>query len=353
MSSRCRSRLLLTLDAFGTIFTPREPVLRQYLDVARGLGFTPVDESLLQDSFRNSFKEQSRLNPNYGRDSGMKSYEWWANIIKSTFSPFISKANPLPVQLVPELLARFSSSEGYRLYPDVLPFFQTVRQSRRLSAIGKEGSWPWDLTMIGVVTNSDDRVPSILSSLGLTVGDRRAGMAEQVFRDGAQFQAARGGHTINVTPASLPTWRHSDQLDKDIHFVVLSYDVGAEKPDPQIFRAAKDMLEFTLRGGNGGQPGTIPGRKEEWPVTSESANTGDFTFLHIGDDVEKDVIGAQKAGFHSVLLDREGKYSRAFERSENKILSVPLGEGGSSASHEMQVIQDLRDLPYWASRLRN
>jgi hypothetical protein len=52
MSNRHGSRLLLTLDAFGTIFTPREPVVKQYLDVAQRLGLASLDESLLQDSFR-------------------------------------------------------------------------------------------------------------------------------------------------------------------------------------------------------------------------------------------------------------------------------------------------------------
>lgn len=207
--------------------------------------------------------------------------------------------------------------------------------------------------MIGVITNSDDRVPSILSSLGLTVGARTAGKAKQVSHDGAQFQPTRDGHAANVTPIGLPTWRYFDQLDEDIHFVILSYDVGAEKPDPRTFRAAKDVLEFALGGGNGSQPGIVPSRKEGWAVTSESANADGFISLHIGDDVQKDVVGAQKAGFHSILLDREGKYSQVFEHSENKIPSVPLGERGPSTLHEMQVIQDLRDLQFWVPQLKN
>lgn len=30
--------------------------------------------------------------------------------------------------------------------------------------------------------------------------------------------------------------------------------------------------------------------------------------VHVGDDLEKDVLGAREAGWRSVLLDREGKY---------------------------------------------
>lgn len=53
--------LILTFDAFDTLFTPREPVARQYLEVARSLGFPRVPEVDLQRSFRNG--EWSRFDP--------------------------------------------------------------------------------------------------------------------------------------------------------------------------------------------------------------------------------------------------------------------------------------------------
>jgi FMN phosphatase YigB (HAD superfamily) len=272
---------------------------------------------------------------------------WYGQTIKSTFNPFTSKANPLPAQLIPELLTRFSSSEGYRLYPDILPFFQTVRQARRISATEQGDGWPWNLTTIGVITNSDDRVLSILSSLGLGVGTRTVGRPERMSHNGTQSQPARNGYTVEMAPIGLPTAQCLDQLDEDIHFVVLSYDVGAEKPDPRIFQAAKDMFDFTIENENRSHPDMALSRKDKWTVGPESEKNADFIFLHIGNEVKKDVIGAQRAGAHSLLLDREGKYSQAFESGENKILSVPMNGGDSSLSHEMQVIQDLGDLRYW------
>ncbi|KAI9786664.1 MAG: hypothetical protein M1839_006215 [Geoglossum umbratile] len=215
----------------------------------------------------------------------------------------------------------------------------------------EEELWPWDQTVVGVVTNSDDRVPSILSSLGLTVGARTVRRPEQMSQENTRFQPARSEDIADIIPTGSLALRHLDtsaRTGEDIHFVILSYDVGDEKPNSRIFQAAKDMLGFTLQDDNGSHQdialGTTGGEAAT-PGIEES--TDDFVLLHIGDDVQKDVIGAQKAGFQSILLDREGRYSQTFEESKNRILSVPIRDGDASTSHEMQVIQDLRDLRYW------
>ena len=109
--------------------------------------------------------------------------------------------------------------------------------------------------IVGVITNSDDRVPSILSSFGLQVGPSRYG---------------------ENSPASF-------KAEDDINFVITSYDVGCEKPDPGIFDATKQML---------------PGQDR---------------FLHVGDDLQKDYCAAESAGWEAILLVREAKNSRQDE----------------------------------------
>ena len=44
--------LLLTLDAFGTLFVPREPIAKQYSDVARRYGLKGVSDKEVGLSFR-------------------------------------------------------------------------------------------------------------------------------------------------------------------------------------------------------------------------------------------------------------------------------------------------------------
>ena len=148
---------------------------------------------------------------------------------------------------MPDLLERFSSSEGYNLYPDVLPFFRSLRDPTKDLYKHKAN------TTIGVLTNSDDRVPRILSSLGLQVGSWRYG--EPLFDQ-----------------RKLPGTNH------DIDFVALSYDIGFSKPDPRIFDATKKMAQKAL-----GE---------------------DLKCIHVGDDLDKDYYAAQAAGWQSVLLDR-------------------------------------------------
>ncbi|KAI9798160.1 MAG: hypothetical protein M1833_004909 [Piccolia ochrophora] len=233
-------------------------------------------------------------------------------IIKDTFKPFAT--SPLPEKLVPDLLARFSSSEGYRLYPDVMPLFDAIRESKR-SQTNFPSPWPWDLTVVGVVTNSDDRVPSILSSLGLNVGPRLI--------SGSSEKASR------------------TNTNDDVSFTVLSYDVGMEKPDVSMFDAASALLRATLF--DRGHPTSPNNSKDEASVLDG------FTFLHIGDDVKKDVVGAKEAGWNSLLLDRDGHYAQYFRNGEDiseQPVTLDVGDGDSDIQ-SVHVIRDLRALQSW------
>jgi len=171
--------------------------------------------------------------------------------------------------MVPDLLSRFSTKEGYSLYPDVMPFLQRLRENtgqsrqthpqRELETNDDHLQSRWDNIVVGVITNSDDRIPSILRSFGLNVSPRRSNSCEE------------------IAP---------NDLAADIHFVVLSYDVGHEKPDPRIFGAAEVLMAAMLK---------------KKPKASQV-----FEKLYVGDDFEKDFIGARDAGWRSVLLDRKG-----------------------------------------------
>ncbi len=62
----------------------------------------------------------------------------------------------------------------------------------------------------------------------------------------------------------------------------MSYDVGIEKPNHGIFDAAKNMSALSAEG--------------------------EGVYLHVGDSIEEDYHGALKAGWQSVLLDRDSKF---------------------------------------------
>lgn len=125
--------------------------------------------------------------PNYGKAKEDYSPErWWTEVIERTFP---RQYHPLHPQLAPFLLYQFSSHRGYELHEDVMPLFRKLSVSPVLS-----GS-PFHSMTVGIISNSDPRVSSVLTSLGI-----------------ARF----------------------------FQLHLNSYDVGYEKPEKEIFDLAKD-----------------------------------------------------------------------------------------------------------------
>lgn len=73
---------------------------------------------------------------------------------------------------------------------------------------------------------------------------------------------------------------HLTGFEHYFRFSISAIEAGAAKPDPRMFLHAARRLELA--------PAEI---------------------LHVGDDPERDVSGALAAGFHSVLLDRDGAHT--------------------------------------------
>lgn len=195
-----------------------------------------------------------------------------AQIIHKTFTPFLQPNQPLPPTLVPKLLHRFASNEGYSAEPSLTT---TIRHLKHHT--------PFKRVIIGVVTNSDDRVPSILSSFGLNVSPTRYG----------------------------DTLAHGDY---DIDFSCMSYDVGAEKPDRRIFKAAEDIV----------------------------ATDGEWEKVYVGDEWAKDVVGAHGAGWDPVLLDVEGKQDVVTLESVR-----PCSLADLFGTHKVVKVRSLQALGTW------
>ena len=185
-----------------------------------------------------------------------------------------------------------------------------LRNSKRnpSGTTNKQNPWPWERTVVGVVTNLDDRASGVLTALGLNVGPRKIGSSVE-----------------RSTEANV---------DEDISFVVLSYDVGYEKPDRQMFDAAKQLLKETLA---------------EDSENTELQPVDQFEILHIGDELEKDYFGAKNAGWNALMIDRTGCFEDSF--SVNELITsveVRLGKDGAvDPTRKVQVIKDLQGLSAW------
>ena len=78
-----KKNLLLCLDAFGTLFTPREPISVTYARVAHRHGLPTATADAADEvmrNFKHAFKGESQRYPNYGKSVGMGAEKWWSNV---------------------------------------------------------------------------------------------------------------------------------------------------------------------------------------------------------------------------------------------------------------------------------
>ncbi|KAH8673405.1 haloacid dehalogenase-like hydrolase [Xylariales sp. PMI_506] len=293
-----RPNLLLCFDAFGTLFRPKRPVTVQYAEVARQCGITGFNDTEIQSSFRAAMKDEAKLNPNYGKATGLGATLWWTNVINKTFTPLIRKDQAIPKDLAPKLHQRFSSSEAYEVEPDFVSTFKALKQ-RDTRAL-------FDRVTVGVITNSDDRIPGILSSFGLNVSPLRFG-----------------------TEVSASTF--SEEV-YDVDFHCMSYDVGAEKPEKLIFDSAELMLAQILAAKDGKSPGEARADAKTWEK------------VYVGDEYAKDIIGARDAGWNPVLIDPR-EVSNEIPKLEEDKENLTLAE----AFRKQPVVKvlSIKDLTTW------
>lgn len=276
--------LLLTIDAFGTIFHPRLPVPEQYASTAHAFGLSPslVTSESLQPAFKEVFKAHAKRYPNYGRELALREQyggprEWWEGVIRGSFGKVLNGDNgtggDLPEGLVQRLLDRFASKEGYALYEDAGEFMVRMREVKK-GLLHKQRFGPFERILVGVISNSDDRVPGVLKSLGLTVGDTRADQ-------GVSSMRLAGFEERNPSPAKKV------DVVNDLDLIITSYEAGEEKPSAAIFDAAKQQAMRHAAAG--------------------SEDASEWTCVHVGDDYSKDYQAAVNAGWDGYYLPRNGE----------------------------------------------
>lgn len=221
-------------------------------------------------------------------------------VITKTFTPLLSTADCHELEnIVPALLERFSSSDGYVLHPDARSLLRSLRESRSdlLGMAPRSEASNLNRTVVGVISNSDPRVPNILQSFGLKVGPLHAKSPE----------AYTSGHE-----------------NFDLEFTVLSYDAGFAKPDPGIFQAAEGLVRRSLLPEN---------------------ETDDLLVkLYVGDEFEKDGIAAVKAGWNAVIVDREGILDEHFPKP---VIEFPSGADERNSEEPVRTVERVSKLWPW------
>lgn len=207
----------VSLDATGTLFRPRD-LGGDYERILARHGIT-VDRARLEALLPEVWREFGCAS-DPGRDRFRAhpggSAGFWRDVLDRV-AALAGLAEPPSPFAAAELYARFAEPDAWSLYADTLPALDRLR----------DGGVP-----LVVTSNWDERLPALLAGLGLA----------------GRFRT-----------------------------IVVSFEVGVEKPHREIFRAAAERL--------GLEPGEI---------------------LHAGDRELEDVEGARGAGFAAWHVDRDG-----------------------------------------------
>jgi putative hydrolase of the HAD superfamily len=223
----------VSFDATYTLFEPRDPG-RLYAELLRE-GAPHVDLSELSEKIRQVWRQLASEGPP-GQDRFRRfeggALAFWQELVRRVFS---SSGWPMPPRdRVRWLYERFAEPDAWEVFEDVVPSL------RRLKARGYR---------LCVVSNWDERLGRLLVAL------------------------------------NLASW---------FEVVVVSSEVGMEKPAPGIFGLLLDRLGLS----------------------------GDRV-LHVGDSLEEDVMGAYRAGLWAVRLDRSGRARGALGSLDPLVEKLP------------------------------
>lgn len=208
---------VIFLDAVGTLFGVRGSVGEVYSAIARESGVT-VEPKLVDRAFYQSFKASPPLA--FAEVDRLKiselEFQWWQAIAKDTFvrAEVFAQFEDFDT-FFGRLYDYFATSDPWFIYPDVLP---TLTR------------WQRQGIELGIVSNFDSRIYAVLEHL---------------------------------------------QLRQFFTSITISSEVGAAKPDRQIFTLAL------------AKHACYP--QQTW---------------HIGDSKQEDYLGAIAAGLNAFLIER-------------------------------------------------
>jgi len=214
-----------------------------------------------------------------------------------------------------ELYERFSGNHAYKLHDDVLPFLQKFKSCKldkkwlvretelalKRKRLSNTRIWPYTQTFVGIVSNSDDRIGSVLTSLGVPVRGVEA-------------------------PSSHPSPLSSETTTKDneplVDFVVSSYHAGVEKPIRGIWDQAFEKAR-ALSNKVGGSEDI------EW------------TRIHVGDNLYKDIYGAKDAGWRALWLRRDLalKSAKTLEDENNRTIQRDKKRQGTRGTGNIKTME--------------
>ncbi|CAI4048384.1 Dpi35p SKDI_13G2600 [Saccharomyces kudriavzevii IFO 1802] len=145
---RVAKPLIVTFDAYNTLYATKLPVMEQYCIVGRKYGIKTTPSTLTKN-FPHVFKKLKEDYPQYGKHSNIKPEEWWSLLIRNVFVPI-----EIPDEMIDEILMRFEGFDSYFVYPDLIEFLSNLK-SRYPNII------------LGIISNTDPTFYKLLKNIGL------------------------------------------------------------------------------------------------------------------------------------------------------------------------------------------
>jgi putative hydrolase of the HAD superfamily len=209
------------LDAGNTLIHADPPVGHVYAEALRQRGIAAEDGEVgkqFKAAWRTIRRDHRGHTPPYGTTEN-EARAWWKRVVRLSFQPF---GIPEEIdEVFEQLWTHFATAEAWSLYPDVLPALHKIRAGG---------------LKLALISNWDARLEPVIEGTGL----------------------------------------------KDLlHSTTISYEAGAEKPSPEIFRRALSRT------------GVSP---------AES--------LHVGDSYNEDIRGAFGVGMRACWLRRGAGFGR-------------------------------------------
>uniref|UniRef100_A0A671QNK8 Haloacid dehalogenase-like hydrolase domain-containing protein 3 n=1 Tax=Sinocyclocheilus anshuiensis TaxID=1608454 RepID=A0A671QNK8_9TELE len=104
-------------DVKDTLLKVRRSVGEKYCSEAERAGLE-LPAAQLETAFRQAYRQQSRLFPNYGRAQGMNSQVWWTGLVRDTFARCAVDDPALLDRLANNLYHNFCGPENWEVFPD-------------------------------------------------------------------------------------------------------------------------------------------------------------------------------------------------------------------------------------------
>lgn len=142
---------LITLDANNTLLRVRGSVGNLYRKVAKQYGQS-FDEKELDNEFIKAYKIYNKKYPNFGVDHNITTQCFWYKIVRATFVNSGLKDDDLISKIASSLYQDFALSKNWELFDDVHPVLQHLKTKGYT---------------LGIVSNFDERLPTILEGLGV------------------------------------------------------------------------------------------------------------------------------------------------------------------------------------------